>query len=268
MDDKNKLNDIDEYINLFPIEIREILNELRNCIVQYAPASKEAISYQMPTFKLQNKNLIHFAAYTKHIGIYPTPETIIFFKDRLVKYKTSKGAIQFKINEPLPYDLIIDIVKHRVDMIINNKEGNKNIKNNIIEKNNTISIAKKIAKDIKNKNGRMFYVGGYVRDKILNPLSVDIKDIDVEVFNIPAKELKEILSKYGTLNEFGVNFGILKIQGINIDFSMPRKEKSIGSGHKAFEVVVDPYMSMIDSARRRDFTMNSILEDVLTRRKV
>lgn len=264
MDDKNKVNSIDEYINFFPTEISEMLNELRLVILKYAPEVKEAISYQMPTFKLQNKNLIHFAAYTNHIGIYPTPEAIIFFKDRLVKYKTSKGAIQFKINEPLPYDLIIDIVKYRVDMIINNKEGNKNIKNTKNKKNNNIVIAKKIAKDIKNKNGRMFYVGGYVRDKILNPFSNDIKDIDVEVFNIEPVELKKILSSYGTLNEFGVNFGILKIQGINIDFSMPRKEKSIGIGHKAFEVVVDPYMSIIDSARRRDFTINSILEDVLT----
>ena len=130
--------------------------------------------------------------------------------------------------------------------------------------NENITIAKKIAKDIKKKNGRMFYVGGYVRDKILNPFITDIKDIDVEVFNISPEELKTILSNYGTVDEFGISFGILKIHGINIDFSMPRKEKSVGIGHRAFEVVVDPYMSMIDSARRRDFTINSILEDVLT----
>jgi tRNA nucleotidyltransferase (CCA-adding enzyme) len=130
--------------------------------------------------------------------------------------------------------------------------------------NNNITIAKKIAEDIKNKNGRMFYVGGYVRDKILDPSNTNIKDIDVEVFNIKPEELKSILSKYGIVDEFGVNFGIIKIHGINIDFSMPRKEKNIGEGHKNFEVSVDPYMSIIDSARRRDFTINAILEDVLT----
>ena len=122
MNNENKINNIDDYINLFPLETKKILSELRIVISKNAPEAKEVISYQMPTFKLLNKNLIHFAAYKTHIGIYPTPESIIFFKDRLSKYKTSKGAIQFKIIEPFPYDLIIDIVKHRVEIIINNKD--------------------------------------------------------------------------------------------------------------------------------------------------
>ena len=258
----NKITSIDEYINLFPFEISKILNELRSCIVKYAPNAKEAISYQMPTFKLDGKNVIHFAAYQNHIGIYPTPEAIIFLKDRLTKYKTSKGAIQFKITEPLPYDLIIDIVKHRVSVINNSFTNEKGIISNIA---NTEDIVKSIAIAVKNNNGKMFYVGGYVRDKIINKNKFcDLKDIDVEIFNIKPNILKDILSKYGKVNEVGKKFGIFKINGINIDFSMPRKEKNSGAGHKAFEIVVDPYMSIKDSARRRDFTINSILEDVLT----
>jgi len=129
------------------------------------------------------------------------------------------------------------------------------------ELNNNIIVAKKIAQEIKDKNGRMFFVGGYVRDQIINK---ENKDIDVEVFGLSVNELTDILSNYGVIDEVGISFGIFKIHGIDIDFSMPRKEKSIGVKHKDFQINIDPNMSILEASRRRDFTMNALLQDALT----
>lgn len=104
---------IDEYIATFPGEVQVILEKLRQTIRKAAPDASEKISYRMPTFYL-NGNLVHFAAYQKHIGFYPTPSAIMAFKDELEKYKTSKGAIQFQVGEPLPLSLVKKIVVYRV----------------------------------------------------------------------------------------------------------------------------------------------------------
>lgn len=125
----------------------------------------------------------------------------------------------------------------------------------------SLEYSKKIANNIQSIGGRMYYVGGYVRDKFLNVIS---KDIDVEVFNISAEKLKEILSNYGIVNEFGASFGIYKVSGIDIDFAIARKETKIGNKHTDFNVEVDPSISLYDAAKRRDFTANSIMQDVLT----
>lgn len=113
MGDKVIYKNIDEYILTFPDNIQKILQTLRKVINESAPDSKEKISYQMPTFYL-NGNLVHFAAYKNHIGFYPTPSGIDAFKAELSKYKGAKGSVQFPINEPLPYELIKEIVKFRV----------------------------------------------------------------------------------------------------------------------------------------------------------
>ncbi len=110
---KSNLNTIDEYIAQFPEDIQTILKKIRMIIQNEAPDATEAISYQMPTFKL-NGNLVHFAAYKNHIGFYPNPSGITPFNEELKNYKTSKGAIQFQLNEPIPYVLIEKIVKYRV----------------------------------------------------------------------------------------------------------------------------------------------------------
>lgn len=86
--------------------------------MEIIPDATEAISYGMPTFKI-NGNLIHFAAYKHHIGIYPTPSGVKEFKKELKKYKTSKGAIQFPINKPIPLNLIRRIVKYRLNEVLN-----------------------------------------------------------------------------------------------------------------------------------------------------
>ena len=105
--------DIDEYIAAFPPEVQVILEQLRQTIHEEAPDATEKLSYQMPTFYF-NGNLVHFAAYQHHIGFYPTPSGILAFREELKRYKTSKGAVQFPIDEPLPLKLIKQMVKFRV----------------------------------------------------------------------------------------------------------------------------------------------------------
>jgi uncharacterized protein YdhG (YjbR/CyaY superfamily) len=112
MDKQHK--SIDEYIEEFPENIRTILENIRRTVREAAPEATEAISYQMPAFKLHG-NLVYFAAFKNHIGFYPTPSGIEAFKDELSPYKTSKGAIQFSLDKPIPYDLIEKIVRFRAN---------------------------------------------------------------------------------------------------------------------------------------------------------
>jgi len=108
------MNLIDEYISQFPKEVQKKLQELRKVIREAAPQAEEKISYKMPTFYLRG-NLVHFAAYSGHIGFYPAPSGIEAFKEELAGYKTSKGAIQFPVDEDLPLELIRKIVLYRVE---------------------------------------------------------------------------------------------------------------------------------------------------------
>ncbi len=112
-ENKGTFTSIDEYILQFPPEVRETLQTLRQVIKEAAPEAEEKINYQMPTFVLHG-NLVHFAAYKSHIGFYPAPSGIEAFKEELSEYKSSKGAVQFPIKKPLPYELITRIVKFRV----------------------------------------------------------------------------------------------------------------------------------------------------------
>jgi uncharacterized protein YdhG (YjbR/CyaY superfamily) len=104
---------IDEYIASFPEDTQKILEEIRATIKAVAPEAEEKISYQMPTFFLKG-NLIHFAAFKKHIGIYPTPSGTQAFKDEISIYQGAKGSIRLPIDEPMPLELIGRIVKFRV----------------------------------------------------------------------------------------------------------------------------------------------------------
>jgi uncharacterized protein YdhG (YjbR/CyaY superfamily) len=107
---------IDDYIADQAQEIRQLLQAIRNTIHANAPHAVEKISWQMPTF-WQKENLIHFAAFKNHIGLYPGGEATSVFSDRLIGYKTSKGAIQFPLDKPIDYDLISDIVRWRVEQV-------------------------------------------------------------------------------------------------------------------------------------------------------
>ena len=108
---------IDEYISVFPVETQLILEEIRKVIQATVPNAVEVISYQMPAFKLHSV-LVWFAAYKKHIGFYPSSSGIKAFEKEISGYKSSKGAVQFPIDKPMPFDLIIAITKFRADQDI------------------------------------------------------------------------------------------------------------------------------------------------------
>lgn len=108
-----KYKDIEEYHSKQPLSIREKLEILRQTIKQTAPDALETISYGMPAFKLK-RILVYYAFNKEYIGFYPTPSPILHFKKELEEYKTSKGAIQFPIDKPLPLSLIKKIVNFRI----------------------------------------------------------------------------------------------------------------------------------------------------------
>jgi len=111
--ESNKAKTIDEYIVNCPVEVQKKLRDMRTAIKASAPEATEKISYQMPTFYLEG-NLVHFAAFKNHIGFYPTPSGVQAFIKETAKYASTKGAIQFPLDQPLPLKLVSKIVKFRV----------------------------------------------------------------------------------------------------------------------------------------------------------
>ncbi len=103
---------IDQYIQDYPEEVKQLLEKMRQTIQKAAPEATEAIAYGIPTFR-QNGNLVHFGGFKKHIGFYPAPSGIEEFKDEVKEYEAGKGSLQFPIDKPIPYDLITRIVKFR-----------------------------------------------------------------------------------------------------------------------------------------------------------
>lgn len=108
----DSVSSIEEYILLFSPGLQIMLQKMRFLIRKCAPEATEKISYQMPTFYL-NGNLVHFALHAHHIGFYPAPSAISFFQKELIPYKTSKGAIQFPLEQEMPWNLIEKIVRFR-----------------------------------------------------------------------------------------------------------------------------------------------------------
>lgn len=105
---------IDEYIAGFPADAQERLQAMRQTIRAAAPEATESINYGVPTFQL-NGNLVHFGMSKNHIGFYPTPSGMTAFQDRFAGYKTAKGSVQFPNDQPLPLDLVTEIVRFRVE---------------------------------------------------------------------------------------------------------------------------------------------------------
>ena len=118
---------IDAYISTFPPEVQDVLRVLRSVIAAAAPDAAEKISYQMPTFVLHG-NLVHFAVHKSHIGFYPAPSGVEAFKGELTEYHTSKGAVQFPLDKPLPYELIDRMVRFRVAENTARAEGKRKSK--------------------------------------------------------------------------------------------------------------------------------------------
>ena len=117
-----------------------------------------------------------------------------------------------------------------------------------------------IAQAVKNEGGRAFLVGGCVRDKLMNN---PIKDWDLEVYQVAPEQLRAVLETFGTVNAVGEAFTVYKL-GHDLDVSIPRRERKSGRGHRGFVIEGEPGMSVEDATRRRDFTINAILQDPLT----
>ncbi|HHW23568.1 MAG TPA: hypothetical protein GXX26_11930 [Clostridiaceae bacterium] len=101
---------VDEYISLQPENVQPLLNQVRDTLRAALPDAEERISWSMPTY-WKKHNIIHFAAFMKHIGIYPGDKAIEHFAEHLTEYKTSKGALQLPYSKPLPLDLLTEMAK-------------------------------------------------------------------------------------------------------------------------------------------------------------
>ena len=126
---------------------------------------------------------------------------------------------------------------------------------------NNIAKAREIALAVDAAGGKTYYIGGFVRDMLMGQPS---KDVDVEVHGVPVEQLREILEQFGDVITIGKSFGVYQVRGFNIDIAVPRKEKNTGRGHRDFEIYTDPFLGVETAARRRDFTINALMQDVLT----
>ena len=124
-----------------------------------------------------------------------------------------------------------------------------------------LDLACEIARLAAEQGGRAYYVGGFVRDKLLG---IDSKDMDIEVHGVTPPQLEDILNRLGEWTAVGKSFGIYKLKGTELDVAMPRKEKQTGAGHRGFAVEIDPFLGTKKAAMRRDFTVNAMMQDVLT----
>ena len=109
-----KFETVDQYIEAFPLETQKILRLVRSIIKKNAPLAVESISYGMPAYKMNDKPLVYFAGYDRHIGFYATPSGHKKFAKQLSKYKKGKGSVQFPLDEPIPVSLLEKIVAFRV----------------------------------------------------------------------------------------------------------------------------------------------------------
>ena len=116
---KKESETIDGYIKTFPRDVQSILEKIRLTVRKAAPEAVETISYRMPAFKLKGRVLVYFAAFRRHIGLYPPAPRE--FKNEVYKYEGPKGNLRFPIDEPIPYDLITKIVRFRKKAILDKK---------------------------------------------------------------------------------------------------------------------------------------------------
>lgn len=115
--------DIDEYIAGFPPDVQEILQAVRMTIRKAAPDAGEKISYQIPTFTLHGTYLVYFAAFKKHLGVYPAPFDAEELKEELSAYRSGRGTVRFPLDKPIPLDLITRIVEYRAKQNLRRAEA-------------------------------------------------------------------------------------------------------------------------------------------------
>jgi tRNA nucleotidyltransferase (CCA-adding enzyme) len=134
----------------------------------------------------------------------------------------------------------------------------------------TLQAARRIAQLAAQAGGRAYFVGGCVRDKYIRMLQggkgslEEAKDIDIEVHGLEPQTLWDLLRQVGEPAAFGESFGVYSLRHLGLDIAMPRKEHAVGRGHRDFDVSVDPHIGPKEASRRRDFTVNALMEDVLT----
>lgn len=124
-----------------------------------------------------------------------------------------------------------------------------------------LALSRQLAEGIRMAGGRAFYVGGFVRDGIMG---IESKDIDIEVYGLTPDRLRQVLADYGEPYDRGASFGVMGLRHSDIDIAMPRTESRTGVKHTDFDVSVNPFLDPKEAARRRDFTMNALMQDVLT----
>jgi uncharacterized protein YdhG (YjbR/CyaY superfamily) len=105
----SQFTSVDDYIAAFPDDVRVVLTGVREALHRGAPGAAEAIKYNMPTITLGGRSLVHFAAWKKHLGLYPVPDGDEAFERRLAPYRQAKGTANFPLRQPIPYDLIEDV---------------------------------------------------------------------------------------------------------------------------------------------------------------
>ncbi len=127
--------------------------------------------------------------------------------------------------------------------------------------NQDLELACRLAELAAEQGGRVYFVGGCVRDSLLHR---ECKDIDVEVHGLTPAQLEGLLDGLGARERVGESFGIYMLAGYGLDIAMPRRERALGRGHRDFAVAVDPFIGIEGAARRRDFTVNAMMRDVLT----
>ena len=111
---KQKILSVDQHIKTFPPGVQEVLAKVRRVILKNAPTAAEEISYGMPAYRTHGRPLVYFAAFSRHIGFYATPSGHAHFAEKLSQYRQGKGSVQFPLDQPIPYDLIAEIVTFRV----------------------------------------------------------------------------------------------------------------------------------------------------------
>ena len=122
-------------------------------------------------------------------------------------------------------------------------------------------MAHELACRVQAQGGRAYFVGGFVRDA---QLGIETKDFDIEVHGLTPSVLESILDELGQRLTIGESFGIYNLKGYSLDIAMPRKEHLRGQGHRDFDILVDPFIGTKGAALRRDFTVNALMQDVLT----
>lgn len=128
-------------------------------------------------------------------------------------------------------------------------------------KDKNVEMAERIAEKVSEQGGAAYYIGGFVRDRIRGKAS---KDVDIEVHGIAPSRLERILDSLGQRISIGESFGIYNMKGYSLDIAMPRKEENRGRGHRDFDICVDPFIGTFKAALRRDFTINALMQNVLT----